>query len=155
MQEALSDHHSRASTSLQVPKMKGGLLQSGNDSSPAPPLDDKITKMKKRSPVEIFLGRPIPVRRKGGWVTKETQCFPYLPFPFPESSWVVSEACVRGRGGGGRRMQTNTWISARPANLARESIALSPSVPSPPLHPSLSLKTRHYSPIYSSSHITN
>ena len=29
MQEALSDHHSRASTSLQVPKKKGGLLRMG------------------------------------------------------------------------------------------------------------------------------
>jgi len=154
MQEALSDHHSRASTSLQVPKMKGGLLQSGNDSSPAPPLDDKITKMKKRSPVEIFFGTTDSCAEKRGLGNERDSMLSLPTISFP-GILVGCQRSLRSRErGGGRRMQTNTWISARPANLARESIALSPSVPSPPLHPFLSLKTRHYSPIYIARHVS-
>lgn len=134
MQEALSDHHSRASTSLQVPKMKGGLLQYGETIAILhPPSTTKITNMKTLSRRDFW--GPIPVRRKGGWVTKETKCFPYLPFPFPESSLGRQRSLrPREREGGGECRRIRGYPPA-PQTSPESRYALSPSVPSPPLHP--------------------
>ena len=149
----MSDHHSRASTSLQVPKMKGGLLQSGNDSSPAPPLDDKITKMKKRSPVEIFFGTTDSCAEKRGLGNERDSMLSLPTISFP-GILVGCQRSLRSRerGGGGECRRIRGYPPA--PQTSPESRSRCPLLCRAPLSILFSLSKLDTTPLYIARHVS-